>query len=160
MSGLKEKAISLINLEKLDYTFKHPPLLVSGVAMMYHGLRESNKDIDMILPREDHKMLTNKLKPQAKVLQEPHQVGYKETPEFVNLFGDHGILIYEYELWDSIMLFDYDELKEGAIGEDGYLVISLEKLLFLSTIRGTVKERYLDDALLIANKISDEKYTS
>lgn len=155
---LKSKAKNFVDVSKLDFKFKNPPLLVSGVAMMYHGFRESDKDIDMVLSVEDHKNLSLKLAPQAEILEEDHEVGYKDSPQFVDLYDDHGILIYEYELWDSIMLFDYQDLVVDAIKEDGYLVISLEKLLILSTIRGTKKKRYMEDAIRIAGELLEEKY--
>jgi hypothetical protein len=158
MKMTKKEALKLIKLNKLNFKFKHPPLLVSGVAMMYHGLRKSDKDIDFILHSTDHKKLAKKLEKKGKVLPKNHKVGYKPEPLFVDLFDDHGILIYEFELWDSIMRFDYNELKENAVKEKDFLVISLEKLMFLSTIRGKYEKRYLDDALLIAKKLSDNKY--
>ncbi|MDQ6984846.1 MAG: hypothetical protein Q9M91_03940 [Candidatus Dojkabacteria bacterium] len=150
--NLKQKALKFINLSKLDFKFKDKPLLVSGVAMMYHELRESDKDIDMILIRRDHLELSKKLIDEADILEEPHKSGFKEKSQFSDLFGDHGILIYEFELWDSIMLFGYDELKDNALDEKDFLVISLEKLMMLSVIRGVYTERYLEDAKLIAKK--------
>lgn len=155
---LKQKAKDLVDISKLDYHFVNPPLLVSGVAMMYHGLRESDKDIDMILSAEDHRNYARQLKDTAKVLESDHGVGYKESPQFTDLYDDHGILVYEFELWDSIMRFTYEDLRENAIVEDDYIVISLEKLMMLSVIRGLDKERYLQDALLIAKLLRSKKY--
>ena len=156
---MKEKVLKIIDLEKLKFKFQDPPLLVSGMAMMYYGLRESSKDTDMVLSAEDHRSLASQLKPQAQICEENHKVGYKESPQFTDLFGDHGILIYEFELWDSIMLFDYEELSINSIQEENFNVIALENLMNLSVIRGINNKRYLDDALLIAAKLSEHKYS-
>ena len=156
--NLTKETIKFVSLDKLDYRFQDPPLLVSGVAMMYHGLRRSDKDIDMILTARDHAALSKELLEHGRILDDDHKSGYKQTPEFTDLYDDHGILIYEFELWDSIMLFDYDDLKEGAITQDNYLVISLEKLLVLSVVRASVSERYLEDAKLIGKYLSEQKY--
>lgn len=157
-NSLRDVVLNKIDLKKLDFSFTSPPLLVSGMAMMYYGLRRSDKDIDFILSRDDHKNLVQKLKPQAKILEGQNTPDYKSTPEFVDLYGDHGILIYEFELWDNIMLFGYDDLKQGSIRGKHFLVIGLEKLLMFCCVRGVYKERYLDDAKLIAKKLSEEKY--
>lgn len=158
LNNLRQKARKKIKIDKLNFKFKHPPLLVAGIAMMYYGLRESDKDIDFILSRIDHQRLAKNLHGKGILLEEDHKAGYKDKPQFVDLYGDHGILIYEFELWDNIMHLSYDDLEEGAIKENNYLVISLEKLLFLCCVRGAFKERYLQDAILIAKKISQEKY--
>ncbi len=154
----KQKVVNKINLNKINFNFKQPPLLVAGMAMMYYGLRESSKDIDLIISKQDHKNLALHLKEKGRVVREKHHSGYKDKPLFVNLHGDHGILIYEFEIWDKIMKYDYEELKENAISENDFLVISLKKLLFLCTMRGAYKQRYLDDAVLIAKKISEDRY--
>lgn len=147
-----------IDLAKLNFDFTHKPLLVSGMAMKFYGLRDSSKDVDFILQEEDHKELARTLRDEATILSEGHSVGYKDTPLFVDLYGDHGILLYEFELWDSIHGFNYADLSEGAVEEGDYVVISPEKHMFLSTVRGVHKERYLKDALLIAEKFGKDKY--
>ena len=154
----KEKVRNLIDLNKLDYKFINPPILVSGMAMMYHGLRESTKDIDFIISKEDHKNLGLKFANDAILLDGDSKSGYKEKPEFVDLYEDHGILIYEFEIWDSIYQFDYDLLKFEAISEKDFLVISLEKLLMLSFVRGLRNERYMEDAKLIGLRIEKNFY--
>jgi hypothetical protein len=147
-----------IDLSKLGFDFKHKPLLVSGMALKYYKLRDSSKDIDMILHEEDHKDFARSLKDQATILKEDPGVSYKDKPLFVDLYGDHGILIYEFELWDSIGGYDYKNLSENAVEEKDYLVINLEKHMFLSTLRGIDKKRYLEDALLIGGEILKRKY--
>jgi len=154
----KQKVINKVNLNRIDYEFEQKPLLVSGMAMLYYGLRKSSKDIDLIVSEKDHKNLALYLKEKGKIVKERYHSGYKDTPLFVNLHGDHGILIYEFEIWDKIMKYDYEYLKESAVKEKEFLVIGLKKLLFLCTMRGAYKQRYLDDAVLIAKKMSEERY--
>ncbi len=154
----QDSVIQSINLDKLNFKFTNPPLLVGGMAMMYYGLRDSDKDIDLIISENDHRNLASSLKEKAIILEGDSSTGYKENLEFVDLFGDHGILIYEFEIWDNIMLLGYEELRSSAVHENDILVINLEKLLFLNTIRGVHKKRYLDDAILIAKYLSKEKY--
>lgn len=154
---LRQKTIELSDPSMLSYEFKHPPLLVAGMAMMYYGLRESEKDVDFILHSEDHKNLALSLK-NPKILEGSHESGYKKTPELVDLYSDHGIIIYKFEIWDSIYLFKYEDLIEGAVREGDFLVIGLEKLLMLCAVRGLKEERYMDDAKLIAQELTRQRY--
>lgn len=155
---MKQQALQLSDPSKLNFVFKHPPLLVAGMALMYYGLRESGKDIDFILHPEDHKNLALQLKDQAVILQGSHSSGYKERPELVDLYSDHGIIIYQFELWDYIYQFGYEDLAEGAVQEKDFLVISLEKLLMLCAVRGLKDKRYMDDAELIAKELTKQRY--
>lgn len=157
---MRQKALALSDPGKLNFNFSHPPLLVAGMALMYYGLRESGKDIDFILHPEDHKNLALKLKDQATVLDGSHTSGYKEKPELVDLYGDHGIIIYNFEIWDKIFQFNYQGLISGAITEDKFLVIGLDMLLVLCALRGLKDERYMKDAKLIAQEIMNIKYDS
>src|SRR5258706_3245190 len=100
----RQKVLDKVDIKKLDYNFIHLPLLVSGMAMMYYGLRDFDKDVDLIISEEDHKNLATKLIDEATILEGDSTVGYKKKPEFVDLYDDHGILIYEFEIWDSIYL--------------------------------------------------------
>lgn len=50
------------------------------------------------------------------------------------IWGDLGVCPYEFEIWRSICLFDYAFLSVDAVEEDGFRVISLEKLLFLKAL--------------------------
>lgn len=155
---MKKVVLEKIKLSQIGCKFIHPPLLVSGMAMMYHGLRESTKDIDFIVHPDDYLGLVSFFGDKAVVLKEKHHAGFKEKPLLVDLYGDLGVLFHEFEIWKTIMLYGYEELSPNAIKEKDFIVISLEKLMFLSTLRGAYKERYLSDAILIAKKICDERY--
>lgn len=159
---MKQKALEFADIGKLDYEFKYPSLLVAGGAMQYYGLRESTKDVDLILHQDDFDALLRKFKKQGKIITKDAHSGYREKPGFVDLFGDHGIWIYQFELWDSIFNFNYEELVDGSIAEGDILVISLEKLMVLCGVRGMAKEvgekRYFADTVLVTQRLVEEKY--
>lgn len=130
----------IINLEKLDYNFKHKPLLIGGMAMEYYGLRKSGADIDFVIHAEDHKLLLEKYPDNVK-----------------DLYGDIGICEFEFEIWNQICTFDYEYLKADAIEEDNYLVISLEKLLFLKSLAMEIP-KYHKDLELVVQLVLDRAY--
>ena len=70
--------------------------------------------------------------------------------------GDLGVCPFEFEIWKSISYFTYDQLKQNAVEQENYLVISLEKLLFLKSLTLNT-DKGLEDAKLIANKIIEEQ---
>ena len=129
-----------IDLSKLNFTFSSPPLLIGGMAMQYYGLRPSGADIDFVITRADY----------ARLAQQ-----YPDNLR--DLWGDLGVCVFEFEIWQSICLFDYDHLSQGALDEDAYHVISLEKLLFLKALAMKI-DKYHADLELIVKKIQDEKY--
>jgi hypothetical protein len=129
-----------INLGKLNYTFIKKPLLVGGKAMEYYGLRKSGADIDFVVPYEDLAHL---------IQQYPDRVK--------DLWGDLGVCPFEFEIWKSICLLTYDDLKDGAIENGNYLIISLEKLLLLKVL-GIKEEKYLKDTQLISERILNQQY--
>jgi hypothetical protein len=129
-----------IPLEKLAFRFQDKPLLVGGKAMEYYGLRKAGADIDFIISLRDHDRLR------------------KQYPDHVkDLYGDLGICEFEFEIWNQICRFGYEELKVGAIEEAEFLVISLEQLMFLKTL-AIKKEKYYKDVLLLVDEILRRKY--
>ena len=103
-----------IGLRRLDYQFECKPLLIGGKAMEYYGLRKAGMDIDLVVHPADHAALVRKY------------------PEHIkDLYGDIGICEFGFEIWNQICTFDYQYLKDKAVEEEDYLVISLERLLFL-----------------------------
>ncbi len=129
-----------IDLSKLDHSFIKKPLLIGGKAMEYYGLRKAGKDIDLVVCYEDIVALVKKYPDHTK-----------------NLLGDFGVNIYGFEIWKTICFFDYDYLSPGAIEEKEYLVISLEKLLFLKALAMHAHEKYRKDVELIAKKINHDQ---
>lgn len=130
-----------IDLAKLNFDFQDKPLLIGGKAMEYYDIRKAGNDIDFVIAASDHKRL---------VVQCPDHIK--------DLFGDIGVIEYEFEIWNTICTFDYDNLRVGAIEEDDYLVVSIEKLLMLKAIAMKADEKYRRDVELIADYILDKAY--
>lgn len=130
-----------VPLEKLAYQFQDKPLLIGGMAMEYYGLRKAGADIDLVISLRDHANL--------KQLYPDH---------IKDLYGDIGICEFDFEIWNQICRFDYEELKEWAIEESDMLIISLERLLFLKTL-AIKKEKYYQDVLLLVDEILKRKYS-
>lgn len=130
-----------IDLSKLNYFFKKKPLLIGGLAKEYYGIRNSGPDIDFVVNTTDYEQLAN-LYP-------------KNT---VDLFGDLGVKIHDFEIWKSICLFDYDFLSEHSEEKENYRIISLEKLLFLTALASKKEDKYQKDLKLIIAKILEKQY--
>ena len=129
-----------IDLQKLQYTFTQKPLLIGGMAMEYYGLRKAGNEVDFVITRADYDLLSKMYLDNLK-----------------DLYGDLGVWIHEFEIWISICLFDYKFLSAGAIEAENYLIISLEKLLFLKALATDI-EKYEKDVRLIAKRILDIQY--
>ncbi len=131
-----------IPLEQLGYSFQDKPLLIGGRAMEYYGLRKSGADIDLVISARDHENLR------------------RQYPDHIkDLYGDIGVCEFDFEIWNQICRYDYKHLKEGAIEEPSFLVISLERLLFLKTL-AIKEEKYYRDVLLLVDEILKRKYSS
>ena len=108
--------------------------------MEHYGLRQAGNDIDFVITTEDYKLLS------------------QQYPDHLrDLCGDLGVCVHEFEIWKSICLFNYADLSIGAIDMGTYLIISLEKLLFLKAL-GIKVDKYRKDLEMIVKKILDEKY--
>lgn len=151
--------MTLPNIEKeLNFKFKKKPLLIGGLAMEYYGLRKSGKDIDIVIDKTDHNRFKKQLEKQGLIVRKKgHKQSHKDIPEIVDLYGDRGLLIYEYEIWDQIVKCDYKFLSENSIEKKHFKIISLEKLLYLKALAMS-KQKYLKDLKLIVKKIIADKY--
>lgn len=110
--------------------------------MEYYGLRKSGVDIDLVISTHDHENLK------------------RQYPDHIkDLYGDIGICEFEFEIWNQICRYDYEELKDGAVEEESVLVISLERLLFLKTL-AIKEEKYYKDVLLLVDEILKRKYAA
>jgi hypothetical protein len=121
-----------LNLSVFDYKFINKPLLIGGKAMEYYGLRKAGLDIDLVIHNEDHKILKHIFPKNIK-----------------DLFGDIGICEYGFEMWNQICTFDYDYLKNDAIEEKDYLIVSLEKLMFLKALAMEIPKYHKDLELIV-----------
>ncbi|MBR5871953.1 MAG: hypothetical protein IKZ09_13045 [Clostridia bacterium] len=129
-----------IDLQKLNYTFLHKPLLIGGCAMEYYGLRKAGADIDFVVHPDDHAALVRLYPDHIK-----------------DIYGDIGVCEFGFEIWNQICTFDYEYLSEHAAEETDYLVVSLEKLLFLKAL-GMEIPKYHRDMEQIVKKILDIAY--
>lgn len=129
-----------IELEKLKFLFQVKPLLIGGKAMEHYSLRMAGADIDFVVGTEDYDRLIQLYPDNQK-----------------EIFGDLGVCIYNFELWKSILLFEYEFLALGAMEEENYKIISLDKLLFLKTL-AISESKYEKDVRLIVEKIHNIQY--
>ena len=129
-----------IDLSKLNYAFQAKPLLIGGKAMEYYQLRNAGADIDFVICVQDYQQLAEQ---------------YPDHTQ--DLFGDLGVCIHEFELWQHILLFDYDFLSIDAVESKTIKIISLEKLLFLKAL-AISEPKFEQDVKLIVGKIRDIQY--
>lgn len=128
------------DLSTLKYAFKQKPLIVGGVAMEYYGLRKAGSDVDLIASAEDIAALIKLYPDRVK-----------------DLYGDLGVCPGTFEIWKTINLLAYDDLKHDAIELPDYFIIALEKLLLMKA-EAMDKEKYLQDTKLIVKRLLDEQY--
>jgi len=129
-----------LGLGVLQYTFLHKPLLIGGKAMEYYNLRQAGADTDLVIHPEDHGALLSKYPDNVK-----------------DLYGDIGICEFGFEIWNTICLFDYDYLSSGAIEEADFLVVSLERLLFLKALAMQIP-KYHDDLVMVVGLVLKRAY--
>ena len=129
-----------ISLDQLSVEFSSKPLLIGGAAMEYYGLRSAGEDVDFVLSHEDHVALERKFPDKVK-----------------DIHGDRGVCVSGLEFWDQICTFDYFHLRVGATEEDDYLVVSLDRLLFLKALAMEVPKS-LNDLELIVGLILKKAY--
>ena len=121
-----------LKLEALGYTFIHKPLLIGGKAMEYYGLRKAGADIDLVIHEQDHRALLSKYPLNVK-----------------DLAGDIGICEFGYEMWNQICRFDYEYLRSNAIEESDFLVVALERLLFLKALAMGIPKYHKDLEMVV-----------
>jgi hypothetical protein len=121
-----------LRLHLLNYDFLHQPLVIGGKAMEYYGLRKAGEDSDLVIHPEDHAALLAKYPDHVK-----------------DLYGDIGVCEFGFEIWNQICMFDYDHLRTDALAENDYLIISLEKLLFLKAIAMHIPKCHEDLQLIV-----------
>lgn len=131
-----------IDLAKLNFTFQDKPLLIGGKAMEYYNIRKAGADIDFVISARDHVQLVKKYPDHLK-----------------NLFGDIGVIEFEFEIWNTICNLGYDTLREDAVEEQSYLVVSIQKLLVLKAMAMYAEDKYRRDAELIGDYIRGKAYS-
>ncbi len=108
--------------------------------MEYYGLRKAGDDIDFIITEKDYKRLLKKYQDQQK-----------------DLWGDLGISVFNFEMWNTVLAFNYSDLSINAIEKENFLIISLEKLLLMKAL-GMKDPKYNKDLELLVDAIIDRQY--
>jgi hypothetical protein len=105
----------IIDLPQFDFTSK--PLVIGGAALEFWNLRRAGADIDLVVTQADHTRLR------------------RTYPDNVlDIYGDIGICVEKFEIWNTICRFDYAYLAYGAVDGGDFLVSSLERLLFMKSL--------------------------
>jgi predicted enzyme related to lactoylglutathione lyase len=129
-----------IDLEILSHAFVEKPLLIGGMAMEYYGLRKAGADIDFVVSSRDHDCLC-RLYPDA----------------IKDIYGDIGVCVHGFEMWNQICRFRYEFLRQNALEEDQWLVASTDKLILLKAF-AMHKPKYMEDLRLLVNYACDIQY--
>ncbi len=126
-----------INIHKLGFKFLSKPLLIGGKAMEYYQIRQAGGDIDFVVTKEDYE-----------------QLAYKYPSCIREIYDDFGVCKYEFEVWKSICLFEYEFLSENAIETEEFFIISFEKLMFLKVL-AMRQPKYLRDLELMRDRMAE-----
>ncbi|WP_155987759.1 hypothetical protein [Gorillibacterium massiliense] len=118
-------------LELVDLPFTQKPILIGGMAMEYYGIRQSGKDIDLVICDDDYQQLSTSMPDKRK-----------------DIYGDLGIVTGPFEIWRSIALLDYSFYLKDAIDEEIAYVVSIDRLLLTRVIAMDV-EKYRNDLKLM-----------
>ncbi len=129
-----------IDLRKLQHTFADRPLLIGGKAMEYYGLRKAGADIDFVVSLRDHESL-RRLYPE----------------NLKDIYGDIGVCVDGFEMWNQICRFQYDFLRQNAVEEKEWLVASVDKMILLKAI-AMHDPKYMKDLELLAKYATDIQY--
>ena len=137
MNNVIERIKRELNLHDLQFT--KAPIVIGGMAMEYYGIRKAGSDIDLIICDTDYQNLAHSNPDKRK-----------------DIWGDLGIVLDPFEIWRSIMLFDYDFFAQGAIAHSQLFVVSLDRLLFTRVCAKGIKNenarsKYEVDLELIEN---------
>lgn len=106
-------------------------------------MRKSGVDIDLIVSTTDYEALAK---------QYPNNLK--------DVWGDLGVVVGDFEIWKTIRLYNYEFLSQGASDLGDVLVISLEKLLFMTALSALSPEndKYMSDLKLIVAKVMEIQY--
>lgn len=149
MQSAKEKILE--GLSSCEFKFTRPPLVLGGLALEYYGIRETSHDYDYMVSAEDWLCLK------------------RLHPDKINLFGgktekdiDATINLEKekVDLISTLYQHDYDHLSKNAIVEDGYIVISIDNLLFTKTLDAVYNkhDKSKNDQEMIVKHILKVKY--
>lgn len=146
------------SLELLDYKFTNPPVLIGGLALEQHKIRESGEDLDLMVSKYDWIILKEKYSDCLNLFGGKDEY---EVDATLNIHLKNGIKI---DLIKSLWQYDYiDFLKDSKLvvidGMD-FILPSLSDLLIIKSFPGILKDdnKSLKDMKLILEKIVKDKY--
>lgn len=146
------------HLKLLNYTFVNTPMLIGGLALNYHNIREIGNDLDIIVSKYDWNNL-KKLYPECLNL-----FGGKDESDVdatLNITLSNGVKL---DIIHSLWQYNYiDFLKDSKIiiiNKMYYLLPSLYSLLLTKSFPGILEnhEKSLTDTKLILQKLVKDKY--
>jgi acyl-CoA synthetase (AMP-forming)/AMP-acid ligase II len=129
-----------IEICKVPYKFLDNPLVIGGKAMEYYGLRKSGDDIDLILSERDFEALEKQM---------PQNAGQMDI--------DHCIRYRNFEMWKTIRNFGYEFYSKQAIPQNGFSVISVERLVWLKALY-IKEEKSIRDLGFISDYVMRKQY--
>lgn len=124
-------------LQKLNYSFKKPPILIGGGAMEHYGMRKTGHDFDFMISMEDYKALKG-LGKQLNVF------GGKEFDEdglstdMDNTFS--AIDGLELDLAVTMFQYKYNFFDHNTDQLGSYKVVSRENLLLMKALAASNDE--------------------
>ena len=106
-----------IDISILNYDFEDKPILIGGKALEYYGVRSSDNDYSFVITEDDY-----------------YRLSYKYSDNLKDLYDDLGVCVFDFEVWKSIYMLDYEFFLEGAIEEEDFYVVSFEKIMFMKVL--------------------------
>lgn len=124
-------------IQKLNYSFKKPPILIGGGAMEYYGMRKTGHDFDFMISMEDYEAL-------RCLRKKMNTFGGKEfdkdglSTDVDNTFS--AIDGLELDLAVTMFQYKYDFFDHNTDQLGPYKVVSRENLLLLKTLAASNSE--------------------
>jgi len=143
-------------LKGLGHTFSRKPLIVGGRAMEWYGLRRSGDDVDVVISEADFTCISLTLGRGLEWKTDPKE-GKRSRPCLLNVNGDRGLMIEAYDVWAAIRGFGYDFLRQGARDGGDYLVVSIDKLMFMKSLSMFNREKDFRDVQLIVAAVNEPR---
>ena len=143
-------------LDKFEYNWIYPPMLIGGHALSYHNIREPGYDLDVIVSQADW-----------NILKEMY-------PTTLNLFGgktekevDATLNIrtpVKLDIIKTLWQHNYNDFLKDSIyiEESNVRVISIPNLLYIKSFPAVKfnDKKSKDDVQLILDSVIKERYSN
>ena len=123
---------TIINIQRLGFTFLDKPVIVGGLAMEYYGLRRHGDDIDFLVTDRDYQRLKRQFPDCRK-----------------DVWGDFGVLTRGFELFRSIYKFDHAHYARCALEFTNYWMIDIDTLFRMKVFALGVHPKHDRDVQLL-----------